>query len=322
MMELPDKIKRELDYIQNNNKVLFFSEDGPKWNKLEEVIHYVTEEHEKFTLVRHHESISDSLKLDRIYELIDKFPNNEIKISASTSTPLYRMFDPLTNIFFWRGSYHINTYKGGHREIVVLFKEGEFQNNFDKSNKGILSVRKETLNRNYIFRNINQEDFEGIIRYIKYETVKDEYINLNPYKYPTLVNLINEYEKSYVSFVPETEGGFTTPISEKTFISFLTKTMPVFHGHCSFLRQLKEMGFYFFNEEFGYDISVDTLDQSSRAKLNQFINSINNYNKLSLSDIKNLYEKNIDKIEHNYNLISTLILGDFNYIDVGHKYQK
>lgn len=312
-MELPNKIQSQIDYIIENPNVLLFSETGTKWELFEDTLWRASEKYKDIIIWRKEETILNENSLDVLLTTIDKYPNNNINISISTTQSLPKMFDPIVNLLFWRGTNHANNVSDRLNKKIILFKEGGFSYEFNKKIKGILSSRKNTSSRNYIFNNLIDRDFDGILRYVKYDENKT-YDKLN--EYPDLIQLIDEFSNSYVSFIIESEVGYLNIITEKTFFSFLTKTLPIFHGHSYFLQGLRNMGFYIFNEDFGYDMIVDSLPCQSQYKMNEFIKTVNNFNKMNISDVQELYEKNIDKIEHNYKLASKLLLGDFKYNDL------
>ena len=270
-------------------------------------------------------------KLDLLINLLDKFPDKKIYISQSTSTKYKYSTHPIVNLLHFSDK-HSEYYNPMKEEVVWQLSKnvigdqyfGYFNFNdkahyldLKKSNKGILSVRKENNVRNYIFSNRHSDifnKFEGILRYIKItpkfniislEDLSEEDIKLNDN--PTTSELIKEYCKSFVSFVIETdsENAELNPLTEKTLISFMTQTLPVLYGGKNFIKELSDMGFYTFNEELGFN--TDDLDYGDSKKINNFIEMVNNYNKLSYGDIKKIYKTNYNKIKKNYDIVWDII---------------
>jgi len=65
------------------------------------------------------------------------------------------------------------------------------------------------------------------------------------------------------------------------------------------------MGFYTFNDMFGFG---DTVNETEN--LDNFTKTINLVNQMKINKIEKFYNDNIDKIEHNYNLITYLLWGN------------
>ena len=189
--------------------------------------------------------------------------------------------------------------------------------------KSIMSSRTTTPQRDYVFNNINPDDVE-INRYIRYtneeEVFEDVYPNERLSYFPDFNGLLDEYYSSIFSFVIETDYFsfhndqtsnmfFRTgpQLSEKTIIPFLTGTIPIILGQKHLLRDLKEVGFWVANDDFGYSDGDEYI--SHIIKGNRFIKCIKNVKKLSFDESKEYWLDNKDKIYNNWNILSTL----FNY---------
>lgn len=309
-----EEIQYQLDFAKNSAiKPLYVTgrEDVfyTRFNNLKRFLE--STKYKKISLVSYHECFSELNYLDEILDLVNQHNDKEIYISATTSTRLNNFYHPLINIFFWRGTEirnHISWKSDDNK--VILFDESRYKN-IIKNNKGILSTRKETNLRNYLFSIIDESRFEGILRYGKwtiYPDLENEDTFKKELKFPKFYDLLNEYKSSYVSFVTETElSDFMNPITEKTFISMLTKTMPIILGGRGFVREVKDMGLYVFNDEFGFTEDDDNLKSFDVNKADAFNRCIENYNKMSKSDIADMYNSNIDKIENNYKIVSELL---------------
>ena len=110
----------------------------------------------------------------------------------------------------------------------------------------------------------------------------------------------------FISFVIETDTKDSkyTCITEKTILPFLTQSLPVIYGGIDYIKHLNDMGFYTFNDELGF--STDSLDYGDERKIDNFLEMINRYNKLSYSEIKKIYKQNYKKIKNNYEILEKL----------------
>ena len=263
----------------------------------------------KISIVNAYECFSSENYIKNLLNLIDNYPDKKIYISSTTSTIINNYFyKPLVNIYFW------NRYKCREdmlwkpKKWVELFREDLYKPK-PKTNKGILSVRKYTKFRSYLFSLIDLNSFEGITRYAKWsfdastETIEMKNKNNN---FPKILEILDEYKKSYISFVIETDlSDFMNYLTEKTLIAFLTRTMPIVLGGKNYVKELKDMGFYVWNDEFGFD--GDSFESLSNDKAISYNKCIENYNKMSKSDIVDMYNSNIDKIENNYKIVSSIL---------------
>lgn len=308
-----EEVKYQLDFAKKS-KIFYLLPNGNNLERDGEIkrleVFLKNEKHDKISLVNYHECFSSFDYLLKMNSLIESSKDKEIYVSAATSTNFKYSFNPLVNIFFWKSAKmreNISWYSDVNS--ILLFDERLYRDIISKSNKGILSVRKETSFRNELFSIVDKDKFDGIIRYGKW--ADDSFRETDYYKkvvnnFPNFVNLISEYKKSYVSFVVETElNDMMNPLTEKTLLAFLTKTMPVVLGGRSYVKELKDMGFYIWNDEFGFD--GDEYETSSFDKINSYNKCIEKYNELSTLQIKDMYNSNIDKIKNNYKIVSEIL---------------
>lgn len=316
-----DEVKYQLDFAKKS-KIFYLvgktNEFDLQQNLLKLKKYLNSTNFKKISLVNYHECFSTIEFIQNVQDIIKHHTDKEIYISASTSTQFDNFYHPLVNILFWKSAKmreDISIKSSGN--FLNLFNEKFYIDGFKKTNKGILSVRRETDLRNNLFSIINKSVFDGIIRYAKWldwnEHESVDYLNkINDF--PTFIELIDEYKSSYVSFVVETEmTDFMNPLTEKTLIAFLTKTMPVVLGGQNYVKELKEMGFYVFNDEFGFGDS-DTLPTFDLNKLIGYTKCIEKYNSFTFEEITNMYNSNIDKIENNYNIIGQILFDTKNSI--------
>jgi hypothetical protein len=309
-----DEVKYQLDFAK---KAKVFSFIGhwtemtfyENFNELKDLINN-SKSIDKISIVSFHEPF---LK-QHSQRVIDYMNTTDVEyyLSAATSTPADKFFNPLVNIFFWRDTRIRYNVKWSSQDTLRLFDKNLYEIPSEKTNKGILSIRKTSRKREFLDSIIDKENFEGIYRFINYPRgnpqktidLSDEIVS----QYPTTFELIQEYKKSYVSFISETclENGTMSPLTEKTLIAFLTKTIPIVLGGKHYVKELKDMGFYVWNDEFGFD-DGDILESQTYLKIYKFNNCINHYNSMSIDDIRDFYNSNIDKIENNYQILSKIL---------------
>lgn len=305
MIELNDIQKYQLDFCFRYPVISISQENHNNFDEFQK-------NNDKFVCLYRTEVFKLEGKLDslekKIYELSKQ--SKEIYIAQATTSKLKYGLDPLINLIYWKGFKSRQTISCDW-DNDYLFDENRY-NEIPKTNKGIISVRKRTSKRNYLFSNIN--DFDGIFRYSNWppnakEEEKEKWlekVNLN--NFPNWYDLINEYKSSYFSFVIESGSGlFLNQCSEKTIIALLTKTVPIVLGGRGYVKELEDMGFWIANEELGIDI--DNLPTESKLRMDIFSEGIHNYNKMTMQEVKNFYEKNKDKIEKNFKIMSFFVFG-------------
>jgi hypothetical protein len=307
-----DEIKYQLDFAERSKVFYLFANNDEEGliKTTNELKHFLDNTHHtKISIVNYHECFSNQEHLKEIQEISKSYKDKEIFISSATSTKFDNFYHPLVNIFFWKyAKMRENVSWKSKIRNINLFSKQHYKD-IEKSNKGILSVRKQTPYRDYLFSFLDNKNFEGILRYVKWIRLEEDEMDDYSYEasqFPTFLELINEYKKSYISFVIETEmTDFMNPLTEKTLVSFLTKTMPIVLGGKNYVKELKEMGFYVWNDEFGFD--SDGTESLSLNKVDSYIKCIEQYNKMSKSEITHMYKLNTDKIEHNYKMVSEIL---------------
>lgn len=311
---LSEEIKYQLDFIKKS-KIISIQGNVNQDNfnvsleKLKSTLRNTSSD--KISIVNYHECFTREDYIKKLIDVIESYKDKEFYISATTSSRFPYFFHPLVNLVFWKGTMmRQNISWFSDDKPIKLFDESLYQN-FEKSNKGILSVRKETNLRNYLFSVIDSESFNGVIRYgkwAKWGGGETNFYRDTIKSFPNFIELIDEYKSSYISFIVETElSDFMNPLTEKTFVSMLTKTMPVILGGRGFVKEIKDMGIYIFNEDFGFTEDDDNLQSFDVNKADSFYECIKKYNQMTVEDIKNMYNSNIDKIENNYNIVSELL---------------
>lgn len=314
MIDLPERLYNEFDILSNHIILRINQYD---WNTLEEckkLIRNTIGEDRKYIFYYGHETISDLSYLNAIYKIIEDFKIDAI-ISTSTTSFFNKSTHPLTNLLMWRDVTTRKTISWNSEHNIPIFNDTFFYGkrvNEIRKYKGILSVRKQNEIRKYVFDN-NPKIDNGIVRYANWPQNVENLIEDNESidKFPTLDKLIEEYSNSYFSFIIESEHGDTdinptANLTEKTLIGLLTGTMPIVLGGKNMISDLSKMGITVWNDKFGFG-DGDNYSTYSNYKADAFLRCIDNVNKLSISEVKSIWNSNIELIQKNYDLISYLL---------------
>jgi len=265
-----------------------------------------------------HEIITDENVKKVIINKIKKLRSRGIECYMSTSslTPSTFEFHPLVNIHVqWYDYLMRNDISWNRKNGVPFFPVEKYHYEkklkFNKTIKSIFSIRKQSHYRDYLFSKITQED-NCIFRYAGYVNSPEKETNndLETCKnFPTWYELLSDYESSIFSFVYETENGnnpnIDCQVSEKTWLAFMTGTIPIIIGQKNVVKLLKDIGFYVWNDEFGYEDGDELDDYNDR--IDKFVTCYNNVKKLSFDESKKYWLDNQDKIQKNYDILSNLI---------------
>jgi hypothetical protein len=112
------------------------------------------------------------------------------------------------------------------------------------------------------------------------------------------------YNKIALDIVTETVFDYPYPcITEKTLRPIACKRMFAIVGPAHTLTTLKDYGFKTWN-----DIIDESYDQilDPEARFLSIINSIDNFCKMSLSDVRSFLHDNQDRLEHNFQVLQSL----------------
>ena len=318
MIKLPEQVLTEIELL-NKKKFIYINQyEDDCIDRLYETVKL----HDSVILMYPHETISITEFWDSLYDIINNNKDVDIRIMTSTASSFQNSTHPLTNLLMWKD---LST----RVDLTWDFSNSDFI--FDKSKyfigksltrtlkniNYIVSTRKENRIRDYIFLKLsNYPHNRGIYRYITYppyhrETDDDKKRVGNM---PSIYELIEEYESSYFSFIIESEHGDsdrnpTTNLTEKTIIAFLTGTIPIFHGGKNYIKELNEMGFYTWNDEFGFG-NGDVYSNYSTFRSDLFVNCFDNMYSMTLQDCEKFWDTNREKIQHNYDLMTHMIFND------------
>lgn len=259
---------------------------------IEKVLEY-SKHHSTFLLLIYFEIIFDSRDFQKISECLNSIPN-KVWIMSTTTTrhPLY--VEPIVNLLVWKEQLIDEL---DEKTYVPAFPTDLWENtkyeNKDKNIKSILSLRRQNKQRDLLYEKVKDKDI-SIKRYYTKEPNK---------VYPKWNELVDEYLKTYVSFVCETtypSWTETTCMTEKSILAFLCGNIPIILGKKRLVKELNEMGFWVANEYFGYDEYADSLDDFSEEKIDLFSRCVDRVNE---TDIEKFYINNIDKINNNHKII-------------------
>ena len=308
--EFDNIVKEQIEfYYQNENNICDFTEyDEQSYKNHTENVRIFRYAHEIIS--------NDSIK-DIIVSYIDKLRDSDKQSYLSTATLNHdkHEFHPLVNLHtHWHDYLMRPDISWGVLNGVPAFSMNRFDYTkkleFNKSIKSILSVRKQTHFRDYLFSKITQDE-NCIFRYANYiNDARNEQdvdrININ--QFPTWNELLDEYDKSIISFVVETEKDIertvNCQISEKTILPFLSGNIVILLGRYNNIKALNDIGLYTWNDYFGF-----TSDESDNHydRTDDYIKIYNKIKKLSFEECKQLWLDNQDKIQKNYDIVSNLV---------------
>jgi len=183
--------------------------------------------------------------------------------------------------------YKLFPYKG----YSSLFFDGYTQPNIELMKEPISKYRNTKSKYNF---NLNLIDFN------KNYTV-DKFLTFNELEKGDLIPPVDILNDIYLNIVLESWSGKVGAIpTEKSFKPFYWKKLPLIYGTVRLVNQLKELGFEFLDIfNYTYDDINIIIDEDQTVNFCKNLEILQNFTK---SDIKNIYEENINLIEHNYNL--------------------
>lgn len=260
----------------------------------------------------------DNGGFENLIEFIKTSPK-DIRITVGSTSRFPFSLHPLVCFFnFYQIDMpkYVFDYTDGTTENVKRFPIEEYYvgkklDSDKKTERGILSNRKSGYFREIVHDEINNS-FKGTYRYVNYN-LDNKYTKEDSDNFPTWPNLLKEYESSLVSFIMETEGLFDNfkpkyiinPITEKTPLAFMNFCIPIIFGNPNFLKELEDIGFWVANNDFGFIGGDEKID--NKIRIDKFINCINKFNSMTYKQLKIYYLDNIDKIQKNYDLASSVI---------------
>lgn len=250
-------------------------------------------------------------KMFYLIELIKKY-NPNYKLHSSNISPHEFTINPYTTIAIQHPTQfrydieslkkdyiinkkYINNHKNYHNLSTHLFL---YENHHKKTIPYILAARRWNITRYNIFNNLNINNPNGIIRFLNIDNPDGKY---NYEKYINTFELMEEYSKSYISFILENcvdknrTLGYFIPCTEKTLIGFHTKTIPIIFGCKGLNKILTDIGFWTANEFFNFDDETADI-----LEFNKLVLKINN---LKIDEIQKIYNDNIENINNNFNLL-------------------
>jgi hypothetical protein len=260
--------------------------------------------HKDFLILISSETIEYELFFDELLNLINNL-KNKVKIVQTTAANNYPYAaHPFVHLYLWK-TYRIRlSYKENEKDTYVeMFPTNlyDFKPIFErkKTIKSILSMSRDTDIRDELVSKIDKNS----ISIFRYNTeYGNESIHWN--------DLINEYKNTYIAFVSETNYGerMFNCFTEKTILSFLTGNIPIILGQKHLIKDLKKLGFWIANDDFGFK-DGDEYSNNSSYRVDRYVDCINNVSKMNIEDVKKYYMDNLEKIYNNWEIVSTI----FNY---------
>ena len=155
---------------------------------------------------------------------------------------------------------------------------------------------------NWMKERVSEYNFNmNLIDFNKNYTV-DKFLTFNVLAKNDLIPPVDILNDIYLNIVLESWSGKVGGIpTEKSFKTFYWKKLPLILGTVGLINQLKELGFEFLNI-FNYTYDKKNIINDTEDQAVEFCKNLEILQNFTKSDIKNIYEKNINLIEHNYNL--------------------
>ena len=335
-MVVPKNVIREIKQIITQDKFIHSGQQSyvivlnNRWDyspnsisvvdkQIEENLEYLksrVQENKPIYFTCKHELIDDIKCLESLINSIKKYNLTTAKICQATISEGEYFANPLVNFYMWRdlATRKNISWEDSEENTQKVFRKNEYfigkKINPHRKYKSICSIRKENRWRTSLMERMNIDN--SIIRYAKWpDDAENTFTNALWKKYvnnfPTMQELVEEYEQCYFSFIVEScnnEEGTIAQLSEKTIIGLMTGTMPIIFGDNNLIKDMKTAGFYTWNDYFGY--KGDKLKQS-QEKVEHYYDIVEKVKKLSLEETKQIYMDNLDKIQKNYDIISELL---------------
>lgn len=287
------------------HKIYDYLESELKYNDTAILYYWYTE------CIQNEESLSHWNKILEPYRGKYKFCQSTIDMGEELT-------HPYTNIFRWRDiiikNNVMNTFDHGMTRLFdkrYMF-DSTFKNN-KRSFNHILSVRRKTDGREALIKSIDTDKLD-IFRYFEIDTDEE---NTNHKKskidsrikgYPMWSELMEEYSKTYFSFIVETNFDASwpyNPFSEKTLISFYLRSIPVVFGHKNMIKKLENLGFWTANYDFGYR-EIESLSSEDSNRIGKFSQMINQITDMTDKQIHEYYHDNYKNIYQNWKLLTDI----------------
>lgn len=312
-------IQESIDFINKSHVFVFIATE----NIVEEMKYFFfsIEEVKRFMVVYF---VDDNLSalgafsehmLEDFFCFIRRYPDR-IKISQSTSSTDNQYLHPYINLSNWYDRFKIPNTSLKPSFSVLNDIDYNISQKFTKNIDLWLSIRRKSSTRDCIFDKIKKTNTNrSIINYAEgfYNTdnqmdyLSNYYSDEEIFSQQRRSMIIGVVESEDILFLEESDNTFNS-MTEKTMMSFLHQSMPILHGGVNYIQEIENLGFYTFNSEFGYNLDVDRYQWNNTKKIDEYTHTINNVLSMSSKEIRDIYQKNYDKIYKNYKLIHEIIL--------------
>ena len=136
----------------------------------------------------------------------------------------------------------------------------------------------------------------------------DDFLTYNTLSHDDLTPPVDMLNDTYLNLATESWAGKVGSIpTEKTFKTFYWQKLPLIYGTKKIIHQLNDLGFEFLNI---FDYTYDNMPGDEEESIKMFCRNLKFLSEFEKKDIKHLHEKNINLIEHNYNLFMNKKLFD------------
>ena len=289
-------LEYDLDFFYNQPSLILNLEHittDSQFHLIKKTINDILLKHKRFYIITLHETIKSQKLLNNIIDFLELVNNKkdvEVYLSMTTSTSHKYFLNPLCSILHYK-----DTFNKALKETSSRLSDKQFflnkSNRIHKTNKGILSIKTKNHQRELFYKKYNN-NFDGIFRYENYKDV-------------SFTNLMQEVKNSFVYFNFETLSNTTLNcFTEKSLLGFLSHTLPILYlNNDTHLKEFENMGFYLFNRDLGYINASSDIE----TNINTFVKYLETYNELSINDIQNIFDKNYNKIENNYQLAQKIL---------------
>lgn len=319
-----DKIKKDIDFCNTATWISFNPNYFPNNFIIDSIRNSKTR---NILLYCGNEALAKNKIYEAVLDVINTFPHNTIKVMHSSASEDDIFIHPLVSLNLWAQTVSVPKATGSvdianegadeESEIEKMFPLGNFD--YKKDNYLIASVRRSDMLRSHFMEIINSNlQIKSITRHIGIGNIDPT--KINPAGLPSWSELQDEYRRSYISVIfetvtnsPKREYLRKSMMTDKTILGFYTKTIPIIYGSRSYLKELKELGFWIANEDLGF--TKDAVEHTDKIKIQDFDKLLKRVCSMSSTEIETFYNKNYKKINKNYEILVNSFSYDINYHD-------
>jgi hypothetical protein len=318
-----DKIKKDIDFCKDAKWIQFNPNFLPDNILIDSII---KSNKTNILLFCGNEALAKNYIFEAVLDIINTFVHHQIKIMHASASEDDIFIHPLVSLNLWgRHTNSVPLANGSadeanegadeSSETEVMFPIGDFD--YTKNNYLIASVRRSDYLRSIFMDTLTTNiKIPSILRHIGIGDRNPR--NVKSDEFPTWTELQEEYRRSYISVIFETITSSPksyylrkSMLTDKTILGFYTKTIPIIYGSRSYLKELKELGFWTANEDLGF--TKDAVEHNDKIKIEEFNNLLKRVGSMSTAEIESFYNKNYTKINKNYEILINSLSYDIEY---------